>query len=102
MITLSTILTTAVFKSLLIVAASIFLDFFLGVLISIKKKTFSLSLLPQTIATNFFPYMCGLIVLALLSVYLSELEYLYYAFALATTAKFSKEALLDKVKVLFA
>jgi len=92
----------AIAHSLIVVLAVILLDFILGVLIAIKKKTFKVNVLPQFIKTNLFPYIGGLVVLALLSAYLSELEYLYYAAVALVTLKFSKEALLDKVKELFS
>ena len=98
----SIVFGSAIFKSLLLVLATILLDFILGVLVSIKKGTFSLSVLPKFIASNVFPYVGGLVTLALLSVYLSQLEYLYYTFVAMAAIKFSKEALLDKVKALFS
>lgn len=99
---MSTMFTLAIFKSLMVVIAIITLDFVIGVLISIKKQTFEVSKLPQFIATNVFPYVGGLVTLAVLSVYLAELEYLYYAAAGMVTIKFSKEALLDKITILFS
>lgn len=95
------LLSSMVFKSLVIVLATILLDFVLGVLISIKKRTFQISILPKFIASNLFPYVGGLVILALLSVYLAELEYLYYAAAGMVAIKFSKEALMDKITELF-
>ena len=91
---------TLIFKTLLVAIATILLNFVLGVLISIKKHEFDINLLPKFIATDLFPYIGGLMVLALLSVYLAELEYLYYAAVSMVAVKFSKEALLDKIKVL--
>ena len=61
----SMIFTSAIFKSLMFVLAAILLDFILGVLISIKQETFDPGLLPKFIATNLFPYVGGLVVLAL-------------------------------------
>ena len=90
------ILTLILFPVSLIV-----LDFLLAVLISIKKKTFDFTVLPQFIATNICPYVGGLVILAFLSVYLAELSYLYYAAVAIITVKFSKEALLDKITELF-
>lgn len=89
------------FKSLLLVLSSILLDFIFGVLVSIRRRTFSLSKLPQFLVTNFLPYVVGLVVLACLSSYFSPLEYLYYFMVTLVTAKFSKEALIDKIKQLF-
>lgn len=103
-------LSTTIFKSLLIVLATILLDFIFGVLLSIKKKTFDPRLLPKFIAVNVFPYVGGLVVLALLSVYLAGLDKdaavycygFYYTTAGMAALKFSKEALLDKIKELFS
>jgi len=102
LITGSVIFSSAIFKSLMVVLAAILLDFVFGVLISIKKEKFDLSVLPKFIATNLFPYVGGLVVLALLSAYLAQLEYLYYTAAGLVALKFSKEALLDKIKELFS
>lgn len=93
--------TTVMFQSLILVLAAIFLDFIFGVLVSIKERTFNLSKLPQFLVTNFVPYVVGLVMLAFLSMYLSELEYFYYFMVALVTLKFSKEALLDKMKQLF-
>ena len=96
------IFSTVIFQTLLVVLASILLDLLLGVLIAIKKGEFSLSILPHFLAANVFPYVGGLVILALLSVYLAQMEYLYYAAAAIVTVKFSKEALLDKITILFS
>ena len=79
-------------------------------LLSIKKKTFDVRVLPKFIAVNVFPYVGGLVVLALLSVYLAGLDKdvavycygIYYTTAGMAALKFSKEALLDKIKELFS
>ena len=99
---LTTLFSTLIVQSLLVVLAVIFVDAILGVMLSIKTKTFSLSILPDFLVSNIFPYVGGLIVLALLSVYMAELEYLYWFAATVVTAKFSKEALLDKITALFS
>lgn len=94
--------TVAVYKTLMIVLAPILADFVLGVLISIRRGTFSLSVLPRTVATNIFPYIGGLLLLAFLSTYSEEMQYLYCLFMTLVTLKFSKEALYDKIKALFS
>jgi hypothetical protein len=104
------ILSSLIIKSLLAILTLIIVDTILGILISFKRKQFDLSLVPLFLASNVLPYMGGLIVLALLSVYLSLLdpdlgsllEYLYYTAAATVGLKFSKEALLDKIKQLFS
>ncbi|NLW92896.1 MAG: hypothetical protein GXY34_15005 [Syntrophomonadaceae bacterium] len=79
----------------------IVLDTLLGILIAAKKREFSISKLPQFLATNVFPYIGGLLVLAGIGYAISDMAYLFYAAAGMVTVKFSKEALLDKVRVLF-
>ena len=105
----SVFFSSTIFKGLIVVLASILLDFLLGVLISIKQKTFNLSVLPKFIVSNVFPYVGGLVVLALLSVYLAQMDTdagsifygFYYTAAGIVTLKFSKEALSEKIAILF-
>jgi hypothetical protein len=92
---------SAILNSLLVALASIILDMLMGVAISVKNSTFSLSKLPQFLANNVFPYVGGLIILAVFANYVSNLAYLYYAGVGLVTVKFSKEALIDKLKLLF-
>lgn len=92
----------AIITSLIVALCSILLDFILGVLISIKDKTFDLSKLPQFLKTNLFPYIGGLLVVAAVAIWVPTLNYLFYAGGALVTAKFCKEALLDKVKLLFS
>lgn len=99
---LTTLFSSLVIQSLFLVLGAILLDTVLGILLAIKKKEFSFSILPDFLASNVFPYVGGLLVLALLSVYLTQLEYLYYAAVAIVTVKFSKEALLDKITALFS
>lgn len=93
--------TDIMFKSLIVVLASVLLDFIFGVLVSLHNHTFSLSKLPQFLVTNFLPYIAGLVALAILASYISEIEYFYYFMVGLVTIKFSKEALIDKIKQLF-
>ncbi len=102
--------SSLIIKSLLFILVLIILDTIFGILISVKESKFDFGVLPQFLITNIFPYMGGLIVLALLSVYLSMidsdigtvLEGLYYTAAATVGLKFSKEALIDKIKQLFS
>lgn len=94
------IFDSIILNSLLISLASILLDMIIGVLISVKDKTFSISKFPQFLATSVMPYMGGLIILALFANYVPDLAYLFYAGVALVTVKFSKEALLDKLKTL--
>jgi len=90
-----------ILSSLIVSLCSILLDFVMGVLISIKEKTFDASKLPQFIATNVFPYVGGLTIVAVLAIYVPDLNYLFYTGVALVIVKFSKEALLDKLKTLF-
>ena len=90
-----------ILNSLVVILLIIVLDFLMGVLTSIKNKTFKFSKMPQFVATNIFPYVGGLCVIALMAIYVTEMEYLYYTAAGLVGLKFSKEALVDKMIVLF-
>lgn len=90
-----------ILNSLVVILLIIVLDFLMGVLTSIKNKTFDFCKMPQFVATNIFPYVGGLCVIALMAIYVTEMEYLYYTAAGLVGLKFSKEALIDKMVVLF-
>jgi hypothetical protein len=90
-----------ILNSLLVVLASILLDTVMGVFLAIKTNTFNLSKLPQFLASNVFPYVGGLIILAVFANYITDLNYLFYAAVGLVTVKFSKEALIDKIQTLF-
>lgn len=90
-----------ILNSLVVILLIIVLDFLMGVLNSIKEGTFNLNKLPQFIASNVFPYLCGLGMIALVANYVPDLEWLYYTAAGLVGLKFSKEALVDKMIVLF-
>lgn len=90
----------AILYGFVIAILSILLDFLLGVFISIKKKEFSINKLPQFLANNIFPYIGGLGIIALVAFFVPEFEYLFYAGVGFVALKYSKEALIDKVKML--
>ena len=96
------IIDTIILNCLLVVLASILLDTLLGILIAVKIKTFDVSKLPQFLASNVLPYIGGLIILAVFANLVAELQYLFYTAVTLVTVKFSKEALLDKLTVLFS
>lgn len=93
---------TAIMKCLIVALATIFLDVIMGILLSVKNGSFSLNKLPQFLATNIVPYMGGLIVLAVFANYVSDLSYAFYAGTALVAVKFSKEALIDKIKALLS
>lgn len=90
--------SSALFKGFLVVLAFILLNFLFGVLISLKKKEFDLKRLPKFLATDVFPFVGSLMLLALLSVYLAELEKFYYGAVAIISIGFGKEALWDKTR----
>jgi len=92
---------TVILNCLLVVLAAIMLDTLLGILLSVKLKTFSTSVLPQFLANNVLPYIGGLLILAVFANYVPDMAYLFYAGVALVTAKFSKEALIDKLQALF-
>lgn len=96
------ILSNPILNSLMISLITILIDTVLGIMVSLKNKEFDVSKLPQFIATNLFPYIGGLVVIGIGAYYISSLEYLFYAGNALVIIKFSKEALIDKLKILFS
>lgn len=94
------IIDSTIMSSLVVALTAIFLDMILGVLISIMDKTFDFSILPRFLATNVMPYAGGLIILALFASYVSEWEYVYYTGVGLVAVKFTKEALIEKLRIL--
>lgn len=92
----------AIITAFLVALATISLDTILGILVSFKAGTFDVGKLPQFIRTNILPYIGGLIILALLANYVNELEYYFYTGVGLVAIKFSKEAILDKLRSLFS
>lgn len=89
-----------IISMLVVVLCSIMLDWVISVFISIKNKEFSVNKLPQTLITNVFPYIGSLLVVALVAIYVPYFEYVFTAYAGLVILKFSKEALIDKVKLI--
>lgn len=89
------------FNALLVPCGSIVVDTVAGIILSLKNKDFSVSKLPQFIATNVFMYIGGLCVFAYIATYVPALSYFYYGCIGFVTLKYSKEALLDKAKQIF-
>lgn len=95
------VISSTIINSLIVVLGSIILDFLVSVLISIKDKTFDVSKLPRFLASNVLPYMGGLIILAGFANFIPDFMSLFLGGVGIVTLKFSKEALLDKFKLLF-
>lgn len=75
-------------------------DFLLGIIASIKTKEFNVKKLPQFLINNIFPYVGGLLVLALLSQGSKEIEILFFGAAGTTTVMFIND-LKNKVIIIF-
>lgn len=100
-IDLTFLLTLPIFTVLLIVVAGILIDTLFGIFNAIKQGEFDIRELPRFLATSLFPYVGGLLVLALVAQYVGPpFEYLFYAVALAVLAKYVAE-ITDKLKSLF-
>lgn len=95
-------LSSEIIVSLIVVLCSILLDTLLGIMVSIKNGEFSINTLPKFIATNVFPYVGGLVLLAGFAYFITSFQYLFYAGVAIVTAKFCKEALLEKISKLFS
>lgn len=79
----------------------IILDAIFGWFKSYKEGTFDFALVPQFIKTNIFPYIGGLTILALFSMVMTDVQYVFYGATALVATKFGKEILLEKVTALF-
>lgn len=75
-------------------------DFILGVIRSIRDGTFDAGKLPEFIKQNIFPYVGGLLILALFALASPEIKVLFFSAAAAATIKFGKD-LKDKIVGIF-
>jgi len=92
---------TAILYSLLTCLGFITCDALLGWIKGYKEDNFDLSLVPQFLKTNVFPYMGGLIILAFFSCLIPDLISVFYVAVGLVSLKFGKEAILEKAKGLF-
>jgi hypothetical protein len=76
-----------IINSFLLVMGLVGCDFVLGVIASLKAGDFSFQKLPEFLQKNIFPYVGGLLVLALFSVTNPEIQVLFYSAVAATTFK---------------
>lgn len=98
----TTFLTSnATVYSLLICLGFIGADTLLGWIKAWKDGTFDFSKVPMFLASNVFPYMGGLIILALFSSFVAELQPVFYAGVALVSAKFGKDAIQGKLLALF-
>jgi len=92
-----------VWNALLVVIVGILVDAVLGVICTFKKENenFDLRKLPQFVATNVFPYVGGLLVLAVVAEYVGRpYDTIFYPIAVAVLAKYVAE-IKDKLGNLF-
>jgi hypothetical protein len=75
-------------------------DFILGVIAAIRDGTFDAGKLPEFIKQNVFPYIGGLLILALFALASPEIKIIFFSAAAAATIKFLKD-LKDKVIAIF-
>lgn len=92
-----------VWYATLIVVASILLDAIIGILLTFKEGTenFDFKKLPQFIANNIFPYVGGLLVIAIAAEFIgTPYDVIFYPLAVAILAKYIVE-IKDKLKIMF-
>lgn len=97
------LLELSVWDATLIVVAAILLDAVVGILKTFKKENenFDIRKLPQFVATNVFPFVGGLVVLAVVAEYVGQpYDGLFYPIAGAVLAKYVAE-IKDKLANLF-
>lgn len=97
---ISEFVSSTVVSTLLGAIGIIFADSFMGIWVSLKNNTFNIREVPKFLVNNVFPYIGGLIILALVSTLSEELAALFYAADAAVMAKFMVE-IKDKIAVLF-
>lgn len=90
-----------ILNGLLVCLAFILLDTIMGWIKALKEGAFSWATVPQFIKTNIFPYVGGLIILALFSMLVPELEAVYYIAVAAVSVKFGVEAIKEKMLSIF-
>ncbi len=90
-----------VWDVLMYVTIAILVDTVIGVLVAIKKGDFTFKELPRFLGTNVLPYVFGLLVLAVVAEYTTEIfEYVFYIVSAAVFARYVAK-LWTKVKAFF-
>lgn len=92
-----------VWYATLIVVVSILIDAILGIILTFKdgNEPFDFKKLPQFISKNIFPYVGGLLVIALAAEYIgTPYDVLFYPLAVAVLAKYVVE-IKDKLQNMF-
>ena len=97
------IMELSVWNALLVVVGAIVLDAVFGVLKTFKKdqENFDIRKLPQFVAAGVFPYVGGLVALAIVAEYIGQpYDNIFYPVAVAVGLKYLAE-MVDKLKALF-
>jgi len=90
-----------ILNSLLVSLAFIFVDTLFGVILSIKNKDFLIKELPRFVSTAVFPYIGGLIILAIFANYIDDFMPIFILIVGLVSAKFGIETLKEKIFKLF-
>lgn len=97
-------MTTGILTALGAVLVLILLDTLLGIILSIKARSFDVRKLPQFLATNLLPYVGSLLILALAAYvtgdYSAQIAVIFFAATAATAVKFIAE-IKDKTVQIF-
>ena len=97
------LLNMTVWNALFVVVVAILLDAVLGIIRTFKpdEENFDLRKLPQFVAGSIFPYVGGLVVLAVVAEYVGQpYDAIFYPVAVAVGLKYVME-IKDKAKTLF-
>lgn len=90
-----------ILNSLIISLVLILTDALMGILLSIKGKTFDIRVMPQFLKTNLLPYIGGLLIIGIGANYISELMPVFLTCVSLVSIKFGIEIIKDKVIKLF-
>lgn len=90
-----------ILNSLILSIVLILCDTLMGILVSLKNKSFNFSELPKFLSTAILPYIGSLLILAIFSNYISDMMPVFLTCVGLVGLKFSKEMIIDKVKELF-
>lgn len=97
LISLFTIFDPAILLGLKLAFIAIATDAIFGWIFAVTRGAFDIRLVPQFLRTNLFPYMAGLLLLAIVTVAAPDYKPLFYFICTIVTAKFGVEALKDKL-----
>lgn len=101
LISFFTMFDPAILLGLKLAFVAIATDAIFGWIFAVTRGTFDIRLVPQFLRTNLFPYMTGLLLLAIVSVAAPDYKPLFYFVYTIVIAKFGVEALKDKLVKIF-